>query len=146
MDFFVIRESLKSFKLHQQAVGSKQRKSYNSSCNAQSRCKGYYYRIMWISKFYSGSNSSWTFLWKANELKAIRWKFHLGSKQSLSSMLTETTSQGSTTTHPPLPAIPGTCSCQTSCLIWLDNFLYSQGNCITQWSQQSSSAGIKSTE
>lgn len=100
----------------------KTKKSYNSPCNTQPKCKGYFYRIMWISKFYSGSKSIWTFLQQANELKAIRWEFQLGSKKSLSSRLTETTSQGITTTHPPLATPPGTHCCQTCCLIWFGHF------------------------
>lgn len=45
IDFFIIKEGLKSIKPHHQVVGSKQRKGDNFPCNIQSKCKGHYYRI-----------------------------------------------------------------------------------------------------
>lgn len=74
-------------------------------------------------------------------IKTIRWEFHLGFKQSLSSRLLETTSQGSTTTPPPPVAPPGTCHYQTCCLLWLGHF-YALRETVTQWSQQSPAACI----
>lgn len=58
IDFFVIREGLKSIKPHHQAVGSKQRKGNNFLCNIQSKHKGYYYKIMRIPEIYTGSKSN----------------------------------------------------------------------------------------